>query len=104
MNFQSKVNPENLDALNAKVKGRGHIDREHLMEFLTLIPTNDGPHIIQEVKEWLTALHNDPSYETVIFPGDDINAVISDLDSYGRIQTETILKFKQENSKTVPVL
>ena len=101
--FQSKIKPDDLATLNGKVKERGHVDREHLMEFLTLIPTNDGDHIVKEVRSWLYDLHNDPTYSKVVFPQGDIEAVISDLDSYGHVSTETILKFKQENSKTVPV-
>ena len=103
MDFQTKIKPEDLAQLNAKVKANAYVDREHLMEFLTLIPTNDGPHIVKEVQNWLTALHLDPSYDRVIFPPGDIQAVISDLDSYGRVSTDTILQFKQSNSKVVPM-
>lgn len=103
MNFQSKVNPDDLQKLNEDVKERGHVDREHILQFLTLIPTTDGEHIIKEVKEWLTNLHNDPSYDKIVFPQDDINAIISDLDSYGHVSSDTVLKFKEQHGKTVPL-
>jgi putative heme iron utilization protein len=101
--FESQIVKEDLEKLNAKVKTAGYVDREHLMEFLTLIPTNDGQHIIQEVKTWLTTLHNDPSYDKVSFPGNDIDAIISDLDSYGRVSTQTLMEFKSNNGRT-PVI
>lgn len=103
MAFESKIKPEDLQQLNGKVKESGYIDREHLMEFLTLIPTTEGKHIINEVHAWLTALHLDPTYDKITFPQNDINSVISDLDSYGRVSTKTILEFKQQHAKTVPV-
>jgi len=101
MEFESKIKSEELQQLNDKVKSSGYVDREHLMEFLTLIPTNDGQHIVREVKQWLTTLHDSTDYATVTFPDDDINAIISDLDSYGKVSTNTILEFKQGHSKTV---
>ena len=101
--FESQIVKEDLEKLNAKVKDSGYVDREHLMEFLTLIPTNDGPHIIQEVKTWLSALHNDPTYDKISFPGNDIDAVISDLDSYGRVSTQTLMDFKANNGRTLPI-
>lgn len=101
--FKSLVKPEDLEAVNQKVYDKGLVDREHLMEFLSVIPTSDGDHIIKEVQSWLYALHNDPKYDKVQFPAGHIEAVISDLDSYGRVQPETILKFKQENGRQLPV-
>lgn len=103
MAFESRVKSEDLAQLNAKVKERGHVDREHLMEFLTLIPTNESKSIVDEVQEWLTALHLDPTYDKIVFSQGDIQAVLGDLDSYGRIKPETILQFKQKNAKTVPI-
>lgn len=97
----STIKKTDLDALNAKVKERGHLDREHLMEFLQIVPTSEATVIIQEVRDWLTTLHDDPAYDKVIFPQGDIDAVIGDLDSYGRLQPETILDFKQASSKNV---
>lgn len=97
------MNPDKLKALNDKVYDKGFIDREHLLEFLKSMDTNDGETIVKEVKKWLTDLHDDPKYSKVTFPKGDIDAVISDLDSYGRVQPETILKFKEQSSKTVPM-
>lgn len=99
---KSYVNPDKVKELNAKVYERGHIDREHLLEFLTLIDTNDAQSIIAEVRKWLTSLHDDPTYSKVVFPQGDIDAVIGDLDSYGRVQSETILQFKQASSHALP--
>lgn len=99
---KSYVNPDKIKELNAKVFERGHVDREHLLEFLTLIDTNDADSIIREVKKWLTELHDDSHYDKVIFPQGDIDAVIGDLDSYGRVQPETILQFKQASSHAIP--
>lgn len=100
MPFTSRIKPEDLAKLNAKIKDNAAVDREHLLEFLTLIPTNDGPSIVEEVKEWLTALHLDPTYDKIIFPDGHIEAVLGDLDSYGRVKVETILQFKEKNART----
>ena len=99
--FKSQIKLEDLAALNAKVKDRGYVDREHLVEFLTIIPTNDGPTIILEVKEWLADLHKDPTYDTITFPNGDIDAIISDLDSYGRVSVQTIMEFKVNSNKVL---
>jgi hypothetical protein len=98
----SFIDPNRVKKLNDKVYERGSVDREHLLEFLENIKTNDGKTIIAEVKAWLTILHNDPKYDKVHFPQGDIDSVISDLDSYGHVSTQTILEFKQEHSKVVP--
>lgn len=97
------VDRDKVSMLNDKVYKNGGIDREHLLEFLTLINTNDAQTIINEVKNWLTKLHDDPKYTKVRFPKGDIDAIIGDLDSYGRVQPETILQFKQSSSRTVPM-
>jgi hypothetical protein len=89
--------------LNDKVYERGMIDREHLLEFLTLIDTNDQQTIVAEVKNWITKLHEDPKYDKIRFPGKDIDAIIGDLDSYGRVQPETIYQFKQQSNKSLPL-
>lgn len=102
-NFESKVSSEELQAINESVKEKGTLDREHILRFLQAIPTTDGPHIINEVKKWLIDLHNDPNYARVSFPGDDINAIISDLDSYGHVSSDLLYRFKQEHGKTVPM-
>ncbi|SRR6266849_1127653 len=101
--FQSKIVPEELQKLNVDVKQVGYVDREHILRFLQLIPTNDGVHIIKEVQHWLTDLHNDPTYDTVTFPQNDIQAIIADLDSYGHVSTETVLRFKEQYGKQVPL-
>lgn len=100
MAFESTIKPEDLEQLNAKVKAKGLVDREHLLEFLALIPTNDNQQIIAEVKEWLTALHLDPSFDKIRFPDGHIDAVLTDLDSYGRVKAETVLQLKQQSART----
>lgn len=100
---KSFVDDKKVEKLNKKVYERGHIDREHLMEFLTLIDNNDAKVIIRAVKKWLKDLHDNPKYDKVQFPDGDIEAVLGDLDSYGRLQPETIMQFKQDSNKTLPI-
>lgn len=97
------VKPEKVNEINAKVYEKGLVDREHLLEFLENIDTSDAKSIVDEVKEWLTTLHDDPKYDKVRFPQGDIDAVIGDLDSYGRVQPETIYKFKEGSNKGLPI-
>lgn len=100
--MKSFVAPEKLKTLNNKVYEKGLVDREHLIEFLTYIDTNDAQSIITEVKNWLQNLHDDPHFNKIRFPQGDIDAVIGDLDSYGRVQAEHILQFKQNSNKIIP--
>lgn len=97
------TDPEKLKELNAKVYEKGLIDREHILELLTIIDTSDSRDIVAEVREWLTMLHDDPTYDKVRFPQGDIEAVIGDLDSYGRVQPETIYQFKQASNRSLPL-
>jgi hypothetical protein len=97
----SLIPMDELQTLNQDVKEKGYVDREHLMKFLTLIPTNEAPVIIQEVKDWLQFLHNSSDYSSIVFPTGDIEAVIGDLDSYGRVQPLTIQQFKQNSNKVI---
>lgn len=87
--------------LNKKIYENGGVDRAHILEFLELIKTNDARTIIREVQTWLESLHNDPDFSKVEFPDGDIQAIIGDLDSYGRVQAETIMEFKEKYPKTV---
>jgi hypothetical protein len=97
------IDPEKVKEINAKVYERAHVDREHLLEFLEALTTSDAKDITVEVKKWLTDLHNDATYDKVRFADGDIDAVIGDLDSYGRVQPGTILRFKQNSNKTLPI-
>ena len=90
-----------LDALNADVKAHGAVDRAHLLSFLQLQDNSDGGVIVANVKAWLQGLHDDPTYEKVTFPTGDIDAVIGDLDSYGRVQPQTILSFKANSVREI---
>lgn len=84
-----------LESLNNQVYERGSVDREHLLQFLSLIPTSDAQAVVREVRSWLQQLHNDPKYDKVRFTPDDIDAIINDLDSYGRIQASTLYKLQE---------
>ncbi len=99
----SFIDPNRVKKLNDKIYERGMVDREHLLEFLANLNTNDAETIVTEVKTWLTILHDDPKYDKIVFPDKDIEAVLGDLDSYGRVQAETILKFKEQSNKTLPI-
>lgn len=101
--YKTRIAKKDLTTLEKKVYNRGHIDREHLLEFLTLLPTSDGQQIVEEVKSWLEKLHNDSKFDKVTFPQGDIDAIIGDLDSYGRVQPETILSFKERSNRTLPI-
>ena len=90
-----------LDALNADVKAHGAVDRAHLLSFLKLQTNSDGSQIVANVKVWLQGLHDDPTYERVVFPQGDIDAILGDLDSYGRVQPETILNFKYSSVREI---
>lgn len=100
---QSFVNQDKVAELNDRIYQRASVDRADMLEFLTLIDTNDAKTIIEEVKSWLQSLHDDPKYSKIIFPRGDIDAIIGDLDSYGRLQPETILDYKQSSNKTLPI-
>lgn len=97
----STVPDEELKQLNQEIYDKGFVDREHLLKFLTLIPTNDAPTIIKEVQDWLKSLNENPKLDKVNFPEGDINAIIGDLDSYGRVQPLTIQQFKQDSNRVV---
>lgn len=98
---QTSVDTEKLKELNDRVYERGMIDREHLLDFLTYVKTNDQMTIVNAVKEWLQTLHDDPKYDKVVFPKNDINNILGDLDSYGRVQPETIMKFKEDSDRAL---
>lgn len=97
----SNIDQTELDKLNQQVKDKGFVDREHLLQFLQLIPTNNAPDIIKAVQDWLHYLHDSPDYSSVSFPQGDIDAVLGDLDSYGRVSTDTIMQFRQDSNKAV---
>lgn len=96
------VPDDKLQKINDDVKQRGYVDREHILQFLQALPTNDASTIISEVKAWLQYLHDDSDYDKVRFADGDIDAVIGDLDSYGRVQPQTILEYKQTSNKVPP--
>lgn len=94
-----------LQELNDDIYEKGSVDREHLLKFLTLINTNDGAVVSEQVREWLGSLHADPKYSKIIFPTGDIDAILSDLGSYGRLQAETLhnLNAPGGSSRELPI-
>lgn len=99
----STIPEDELQKLENDVYKKGYVDREHLMHFLSLIPTNEASVIITEVKGWLKKLHDNPELSKVSFYPGDIDAIIGDLDSYGRVQAQTILEYKRNSSRNLPV-
>lgn len=95
------IDSKKLNKINANVFEKGVVDREHLLQFLESMTTSDGKQLADAVRGWLQDLHNDPKYSKIIFPSGDIDAIIGDLDSYGRLQPETILGLKGAE-KSVP--
>lgn len=81
----------NLADIEADVWQKGSLNREHLFQFLRLLPNNDSDAVSEATKAWLTKMHQDPKYSNVVFPQGDIDRVLSDLDSYGRVTHETLL-------------
>lgn len=97
------VDQDKLNALNDEVYKRGAVDRAHLMDFLALVDTSDAEQIVKEVRAWLQNLHDDPKFSKVTFRDGDIDAILGDLDSYGRVQPETIMQYKQTSNRTLPI-
>lgn len=92
----SLVKTKDLDKLKQLILKRGHVDREHVLRFLTLIPTSEAEVIVREVKEWLESLHKDDELPKVNFPESTIKAILDDLESYKRIQSKTLLKLNEK--------
>lgn len=97
----SSIDSHKLQELNDKIYENACVDREHLLKFLTLVDTNEAKVIIEEVQKWLKSLHDDPKFSKIVFPGGDIDAIIGDLDSYGRVKTETIMEFKDTSNRNL---
>lgn len=100
---RSFVDKKTLDKLNERIFERARVDREDILEFLKMVDTSDGKIIVTEVQKWLEDLHADPKFTKVIFQPGDIEAILSDLDTYGRVQAETIMQYKQSSNKTLPI-
>lgn len=83
--------------IEADIYEKASVNREHLLAFLRLIPTNDSQVVEKTVKVWLQRLHDDPHFSKVSFPqadgeyGSAIDRIIGDLQSFGRVTQETIL-------------
>lgn len=86
---------DTLEKIEADVYAKEHVDREHLLAFLRLQNTNDGPAITKSVENWLTKLHNDPHYSKVVFADGEIQKILGDLHSYNRLLPQTILELEE---------
>jgi hypothetical protein len=53
------------DEINQAIYKDGSVNREHILEFLRTIPTNDTMAIQAEVRTWLQTLHDDPYYSKI---------------------------------------
>jgi hypothetical protein len=95
------IDTTKLDKLNASIKKNGTLDRQDILNFLTYIDTTDANVIVTELRSWLSELHNNTEFPSLKFTDQDINDVIGDLDSYGVIQSDTILKFKEISSRNL---
>jgi predicted Rossmann fold nucleotide-binding protein DprA/Smf involved in DNA uptake len=101
--FNSTIDKTKLDAINEQVKAREHVDREHVKAVLEAIPTNEAKVIVEEIKHWLEELHNSKDFPKVVFPKGHIDAIIGDLESYGRVQPDTIYReYAQKSNQEVP--
>jgi hypothetical protein len=89
------------DEINQAIYKDGSVNREHILEFLRTIPTNDTMAIQAEVRTWLQTLHDDPYYSKISFPnenldglgvsGNAITRILGDLENYGRVTHETVI-------------
>jgi hypothetical protein len=95
------IDSAKLDTLNIHIAKHKVVDRQDILTFLTLIDTNDANVIIQEIRAWLKDLHESDVYKNVRFTDSDINDIIGDLDSYGVVQSETILRFQDSSSRNL---
>lgn len=77
---------------------KASVNREHILAFLRLLPTNDSRDLSTATTVWLQRLHADPHYSKISFPqvdgeyGGGIDRIIGDLASYGRVTQETIIE------------
>lgn len=95
------VDSDKLVELNAKVKDAGYVDREDMLTFLSLVATSDATIIIAEVRKWLNFLHQSPDHDRISLPDKEIQNILGDLDSYGVVQSDTILKLKDESTRNL---
>ena len=79
-----------LQKLNEDVYQKAAVDREHLVMFLRLVPTNDGAAVREAVENWLNDIHQDPKFSHIHFAQGEIEAVLADLGSYGYVQAATM--------------
>lgn len=80
-----------IEEIKAAIWEAGSVNRDHLLAFLTLQNTSDAGELSRRTASFLTGLHNDPYYSKVVFPQGDIERVLGDLSSYGRVTQETII-------------
>jgi hypothetical protein len=93
------IDKNELTKLNDDIYEKARVDREHLLKFLTLIPTSDARVVAAEVRTWLKGLNDDPKYDQVSFPQGDIDAILTDLASYERLSPETLYALQQPSNR-----
>lgn len=95
-----------LEGIKAAIWEVGSVNREHLLAFLQLQDTSDGPELARRTETFLRGLHADPFYSRVMFPvderGDHVNLVLDDLKVYGRATNETIADMPANTVTEVP--
>lgn len=85
-----------LSQVEAEVYEAASVNRSHLLDFLSLQETSDSQELQRRTAEWLKKLHDDPHFSKISFansPLQDkgpIEAIISDLGTYGVVQAQTI--------------
>jgi putative heme iron utilization protein len=79
------------EQIETDIRSRGSVERQHLLDFLKLLPTSDATQVKTLVRTWLEKLHNDPNFSAITFSSDGIDRVLGDLESYGRVTHETVL-------------
>ncbi len=86
-----------LSEIEADIYKRGSVNREHVLEFLKNQPTTNATHLEEAIEAWLKQISDNPKYSKVVFGDDQIEKVVDDLNSYGRVQPETILEAYDPN-------
>lgn len=93
---------ESLQAIESDIWQKASVNREHVLAFLALQPSSDGPTLANSLRSWLQKLHDDPHFSKVNFPvesnhttgqvfGNAIDRIVADISSYGYPTHESII-------------
>jgi hypothetical protein len=80
-----------LSDIEANIYQNGSLNREDILNFLSILPTSDQQAVTTAVNEWLLKLHADQHFSKVMFDDASVQRILDDLGSYGRVQHETII-------------